>query len=116
MKAKYMVAIIIFIALVGALQDAGGVANIAHLGGLLFGFVYVKFLPRQGLRFLFSERYYSLRNSYYRWKRRRAARKFEVYMRKHNREDYFDEYGNYRDPTAKDKKKGDGESRGGWVH
>ena len=28
------------------------------------------------------------RNSYYRWKRKRAARKFEVYMRKHDRGDY----------------------------
>jgi membrane associated rhomboid family serine protease len=59
-----------------------------------------------------SERYYTMRNSYYRWKRRRAARKFQVYMRKHNRDVYFDEYGNYKPPDDKDKKD-DGET---WVN
>jgi membrane associated rhomboid family serine protease len=55
------------------------------------------------------------KNSYYRWKRRRAARKFEVYMRKHDRNIQFDEYGNYI-PPAEEKKKGNGEDRGGWVN
>ena len=36
-----------------------------------------------GFGYATSERVYGLRNSYYRWKRKRAARKFEVYMRKH---------------------------------
>ena len=58
-----------------------------------------------------SERVYGLRNAYYRWKRRRAARKFQVYMRKHDRNVYFDEYGNYKPP---DDKRDDG--RGGWVN
>jgi hypothetical protein len=39
-----------------------------------------------------------LRNEYYRWKRRRAARKFQVYMRKQNRDVNFDENGKYIDP------------------
>jgi membrane associated rhomboid family serine protease len=99
-KAKYLVAIWIFIALAATISEGpGGVANIAHLGGLVFGWIYVKFLPRRGLGSAFSERYYSLRNQYYRWKRARAARKFEVYMRKHQddpQRHYFDEHGNYR--------------------
>jgi membrane associated rhomboid family serine protease len=113
MKAKYMVAILILIALAGAMGDVGGTANVAHLGGALFGFLYLKFLPQQGLAFSFSKGYYSLRNSYHRWKRRRAARKFQVYMRKHQHDpkQYFDEYGNFRPPDDGEKK-----DRGGWVN
>ena len=97
-------------------------AYMAHLGGLLFGYIWLKFVPRRGLGFAGSERLYGMRNSYYRWKRRRAARKFEVYMRKHDRhdykhEDYFDEFGNFRDPSARDlPKKGNGDSRPPWVN
>ena len=61
-----------------------------------------------------SEKYYSIRNSYYRWKRRRAARKFEVYMRDHNRTVQFDEHGNYIPPD--DPKKPNGGSKSGWVN
>jgi membrane associated rhomboid family serine protease len=58
----------------------------------------------------------SFKNSYYRWKRRRAGKKFQVYMKKHNQDakDYFDEYGNFRPPDDKDKKNGG--STGGWVN
>lgn len=109
-KAKYMTAILIVIVLASALQPgANGVANIAHLGGLFFGWLFVRVAPARGVNFNLSERYYAMRNAYYRWKRRRAGRKFEVYMR--NRGDYFDQYGNYRDP-----KKGDGDRRGPWVN
>jgi hypothetical protein len=49
----------------------------------------------------FSEGLFSLRNNYYRWKRRHAARKFEVYMRKQNRDVRFDNEGRYIDPDEK---------------
>lgn len=113
MKAKYMVAIMIFLVILATFQPTqGGVANFAHLGGLLFGFLYVKFLPRRGLVYAASEKYFSLRNEYYRSKRRRAARKFEVYMREHGENPgRFDEFGNYIPP---DEKKGNGKS--GWVN
>lgn len=115
MKAKYMVAIMIFLVVIATFQPSqGGIANFAHLGGLLFGFLYIKFLPKRGLMFGTSERYFSLRNSYYRWKRRRAARKFEVYMRKHDRTVTFDEHGNYVPPDEIDKKNGG--SKSGWVN
>jgi membrane associated rhomboid family serine protease len=115
MKAKYMVAIMIFLVIIATFQPSqGGIANFAHLGGLLFGFVYVKFMPRKGLTFGASERYFSLRNAYYRWKRRRAARKFEVYMRQHNRTVSFDEHGNYIPPDELHKKNGG--SKSGWVN
>jgi len=50
-----------------------GVSHVTHLGGALVGYLYL----RRGL-FL-----YRLRNDYLDWKRRRARRKFEVYMRDH---------------------------------
>jgi membrane associated rhomboid family serine protease len=115
MKAKYMVAIMIGLVVIATFQPSqGGVANFAHLGGALFGFLYIKFIPRKGLLFGTSERYFSLRNAYYRWKRRRAARKFEVYMRKYNRTVTFDEHGNYIPPDEMDKKNGG--SKSGWIN
>jgi membrane associated rhomboid family serine protease len=113
-KAKYMIAILIVVVLASALQPGvSGVATFAHLGGLLFGWIFLRLAPKRGAGI--SERYYGLRNAYYRWKRRRAARKFEVYMRDRGR--YFDEHGNYRDPAQSDpSNKGNGESRGPWVN
>jgi len=116
-KAKYFVAGIAFITLIEAISASSGrgsaVAYSAHLGGLLFGFLYVKFVPKRGLVLDATERYFGVRNSYYRWKRRRAARKFEVYMRKHNRTVSFDEHGNYVPP---DEDKKNGGSKSGWVN
>jgi membrane associated rhomboid family serine protease len=114
-KAKYFVWGIVFLTLAGAIQESGGVANFAHLGGLLFGYLYLKFLPRKGLAFSASESYFSMRNDYYRWRRRRAAKKFEVYMRKHDRDVHFDEHGNYVPPDD-DPRKGNGGSKSGWVN
>jgi membrane associated rhomboid family serine protease len=117
-RAKYFVMGIAFITLIEALNATGAhrgenVAYVAHLGGLLFGFIYVKFLPRRGLMFGASEKYFSFRNTYYRWKRRRAARKFEVYMRDRNQTVRFDEHGNYIPP---DQEKKNGGSKSGWVN
>ena len=115
-RLKYMVGILAFVAFVGALGDANGTANAAHLSGLLVGYLYVKFVPRRGLLFSASEASFGITNRYHRWKRRRAGRKFQVYMKKHNQDakDYFDEYGNFRPPDDKDKKNGG--STGGWVN
>src|SRR5271155_5452879 len=44
-----------------------------------------------------------------------AARKFEVYMRKHDRDVHFDEHGNYIPPDD-DPRKGNGGSKSGWVN
>ena len=123
-KAKYFIIGLIFIeaylTLSSAHRPGESVAYFAHIGGLLFGYIWLKFVPRRGFGYAASERAFGIRNSYYRWKRRRAARKFEVYMRKHDRgdykhEDYFDEYGNFRDPSDRDRKD-NGDSRGKWVN
>jgi membrane associated rhomboid family serine protease len=124
-KAKYFVIGIIGLALYGALSSAHNLgqstAYMAHLGGLLFGYLFLKFVPRRGFGYATSERVFGLRNSYYRWKRKRAARKFEVYMRKHDRpdykrEDYFDEYGNFKEPNPPRGGKKNGDSRSDWVN
>jgi len=115
-KAKYLVGIIIFVVVIATFQPSqGGVANFAHLGGLLFGFLYIKFVPSRGLTFATTERYFSVRNGYYRWRRRRAAKKFEVYMRAHDRDVHFDEHGNYVPPDD-DPRKGNGGGKSGWVN
>ena len=117
MKAKYMVAIMIFLVIIATFQPAqGGIANFAHLGGLLFGFLYVKFVPSRGITFGLSERYFGLRNSYYRWKRRQAAKKFEVYMREHDRKVSFDEHGNHIPPEEAGRDKTNGGSKSSWVN
>src|SRR5271166_3324991 len=124
-KAKYfiigLIFIEVFLTLSSAHRPGESVAYMAHLGGLLFGYIWLKFVPRRGFGYAASERAFGLRNSYYRWKRRRAARKFEVYMRKHDRgdykhEDYFDELGNFRDPSAREPRKKNGDSRPPWVN
>jgi membrane associated rhomboid family serine protease len=83
MKAKYMAVVAGVIAL-ALLFSAESVFAFSNLGGAIFGWLYIKFAPRRGFAFVGSESLFGLRNSFYRWKRRRAAKKFEVYMRKHN--------------------------------
>ncbi|MHB1858313.1 MAG: rhomboid family intramembrane serine protease [Acidobacteriaceae bacterium] len=100
-RAKYLVMIFILIALASVFQGPSGFLSLASLGGALFGYIYIKVAPRRGYAFAATERVFSLRNGYYRWKRRRAARKFEVYMRKHDRDVKFDGQGRYIDPDGK---------------
>ena len=97
-KAKYMVAIYILIAVALLLKQADTFNALIQLSGALCGALFVKVAPRRGRAFGLSEQYFGVRNRYYRWKRRRAARKFEVYMRKQNREVHFDKDGRYVDP------------------
>ena len=114
-KAKIFAAIWVGLALFGALKETGGVANVAHLGGAAFGFIYVRWLPKRGFQLAGSEGYYGFLNRYHKWKRRQAAKKFQVYMGKHNRSQYFDEHGNYREPgNGKGNGKGDDPSK--WVN
>ena len=81
-KAKYLVAVYMLIAL-AMLFSSEKIIAFSQLGGALFGYLYIKFSPRRGFAIAGSETVYGMRNRYYRWKRRRAAKKFEVYMRKH---------------------------------
>jgi membrane associated rhomboid family serine protease len=77
-KAKYMVMIYAAIALYGSMGINSGVSNIAHLGGMAVGFIYLKSrVPRIGLRLP------DVQGAYRQWKLERAKRKFQVYMKKH---------------------------------
>jgi membrane associated rhomboid family serine protease len=77
-KAKYMVAIYAAIELLLTFGPNTGVSTIAHLGGMLFGYVYLK---SRWPRFGFAD----ARSAYSQWRLQRAKRKFQVYMRKHGK-------------------------------
>jgi len=91
-KARYIAIIYALITVAWLFGDQRMYA-FAQLGGALAGLLYVRFAPRRGGSFAVSESFYGLRNQYYRWKRRRAGRKFEVYMRKQGRTVRFDSHG-----------------------
>lgn len=76
MKAKYMVMIFGAVAFLGALRPGSGVSDIAHLGGMAFGYAYLRG------RFLRVNLGYFGRE-YNAWKLRRAKKRFQVYLRKH---------------------------------
>jgi membrane associated rhomboid family serine protease len=103
-KARYLVAIYALVA-IAMLFGQERMYAFAQLGGALTGLLYVRMTPRRGVTFAFSESWYGLRNRYYRWKRRRAARKFEVYMRSQGRTVRFDGQGRRIDEDADDKKR-----------
>lgn len=76
-KAKYFVMIYGAIELLSALgTQNSGVSNVAHLGGMIFGFLYLKArFPKVDM--------YEVRRWYRNYKLQRAKKKFQVYMRKH---------------------------------
>jgi membrane associated rhomboid family serine protease len=91
-KARYLAIIYALIA-IAMLFSQQRMYAFAQLGGALAGLIFVRLAPRRGISFAMSESWYGLRNRYYRWKRRRAARKFEVYMRSQGRTVRFDGQG-----------------------
>jgi len=106
-KARYIVAIYALVSLAMLFGDQKAYA-FAQLGGALAGLLWVKMAPRRGFAFpvaSISEPWYGLRNKYYRWKRRRTARKFEVYMKKQGRTVRFDGNGRplHDDPDDKSR-------------
>lgn len=83
-KMKYMVMIIGGIAFLGAWNVNSGVSNIGHLGGMLFGYIFLK-LPVVKTRRVTARGFHpkwSLRDSYKAWKLARAKKKFQVYLKK----------------------------------
>jgi len=79
-KAKWFVVIMGAIEFVSSFSTPGsGVSHVAHLGGMLFGYLY--------LRGLHLPHNLHLPLRYQEWRRARLRRKFEVYMRKQERKD-----------------------------
>jgi len=103
-KARYLAAIYALVS-IAMLFGQQRVYAFAQLGGALAGLLYIRLAPRRGFSLGLSERWYALRNRYYRWKRRRAARKFEVYMRSQGRTIHVDGYGRPIDDDPDDKKR-----------
>ena len=93
-KARYLAAIYALIAF-AALFGQNKLIAFSQLGAAIAALIYLRVAPARtasgygkssrGLGFFLSERFYAIRNNYYRWKRRRAGRKFEVYMKKQGR-------------------------------
>ena len=100
-KAKYLAIIYALIAVAQAFGEQR-IYAFAQLGGALAAILYVRSAPKRGFGFVLSERWYGLRNSYYRWKRRRAASKFQVYMKKQGRTVRFDGQGRLLDEDRED--------------
>lgn len=76
--AKYFVMILGGIAFLSALSMPGDtVSHVAHLGGLVIGFIYLRGRGR----------WFNWRNEYYSWRRQRLQRKFKVYQGKKDHEE-----------------------------
>jgi membrane associated rhomboid family serine protease len=103
-KAKYLAIIYTLIA-AAMLFSSESIYAFAQLGGGLSGLIWLRRAPSRGFGFTLSERWYGLRNQYYRWKRRRAARNFEVYMKMQGRTVKFDGQGRQIDDDPDDKKR-----------
>ena len=80
--AKYFVMILGGIAFVMAAQGSSGVAETAHLGGLLIGYLYL-----QGGRGGFTA---EIKYRYLKWKMNRMRRKFDVYSGGRSEKSHWD--------------------------
>jgi membrane associated rhomboid family serine protease len=100
-KAKYLAVIYVLIYLAMELTSRERFGALVALCNAGVGFAFLLLAPKAGLRRGISERWFGLRNSYYRAKRRRAAKKFTVYMRKQGKDVSLDEDGRYVDPNGK---------------
>jgi len=94
-KAKYAVAILGAIAFLGTLKGGGQISHIAHLGGMLCGFLLIRAdrEPRRHGGSSYGGKQSPLRRVQ-EWiadyKMRRAKRKFEVYMNRQNKQNRGD--------------------------
>ena len=81
-KVKYFVAVLGAIAFLSALGSPGSpIAHMAHLGGMVFAFLYLKgWLSLSGLK-----------QGYYRWKLKRMRQRFKVYdsERRRSEDDFW---------------------------
>lgn len=78
MKAKYFAMICGAVAFLGSWQPGSGVSHVAHLGGMLVGYIYLK----RRLKFNLFDPVAAVRRQYRNWRMERARRKFQVYLRK----------------------------------
>jgi membrane associated rhomboid family serine protease len=79
-KAKYFVMIFGAIEFMSSFTPGSGVSHIAHLGGMIFGYLFLKVRIKR----ISFQPFGALHEQFHEWRLRRARRKFQVYMRKHN--------------------------------
>ncbi|MDR3771925.1 MAG: rhomboid family intramembrane serine protease, partial [Terracidiphilus sp.] len=103
-KARY-IAVIYGLIAIAMLFSSERMYAFAQLGGALAGWIFIRLAPRRGVTYAVSEKWFGLRNRYYRWKRHKAARKFEVYMRSQGKTVRFDGQGKPLDKDHDDKKR-----------
>jgi membrane associated rhomboid family serine protease len=103
-KARY-IAIVYGLVAIAYFFTSSRMYAFAQLGGALGGYLFTRMAPRRGVSLAMSERWYGMRNAYYRWKRRQAAKKFEVYMKSQGRTVRFDGSGRQIDEDQDDKKR-----------
>lgn len=94
-RAKYLAVIFFVVYLVVDILTIQRFDALTTVCVAFTAWLFVQFAPARGLRFAASEGWYSIRNSYYRAKRRRAAKKFTVYMRKQGKDVSIDASGRY---------------------
>lgn len=85
-KVKYFVLIFGALAFYNSFGPNTGVSEVAHLGGMLFGYIFLK-LPASGRR-SYGKRFDpigTMRSRYQAWKLARAKKKFQVYLKKQGR-------------------------------
>ena len=100
MKAKYLAAIYVLFYLALTLGGGDRFGPLTALCATGCGYAYLKMAPRRGLGWAGSEMWFGWRNAYYRAKRRRAAKKFTVYMKKQGKNVNIDQDGRYVDPSG----------------
>lgn len=103
-KARY-IAIVYGLVAVAYFFTSSRMYAFAQLGGALGGWLFTRMASRRGAIFMLSERWFGMRNAFYRWKRHRAAKKFEVYMKSQGRTVRFDGSGRQIDEDPNDKKR-----------
>ncbi|HEY4009054.1 MAG TPA: rhomboid family intramembrane serine protease [Acidobacteriaceae bacterium] len=103
-RAKYIAAIFLLVYLAVDIFTARRFDALNTICNGICAFLFLQIVPRRGLRHLASEGWFGMRNRYYRGRRRRSAKKFQVYMRKQGKEVNIDSSGRYvglddEDPT-----------------
>jgi membrane associated rhomboid family serine protease len=101
LKAKYLAAIYVLVYLAIVLAGGDRFGAMTALCAAACGYGYLRLAPRRGLGYASSETWFGWRNAFYRAKRRKAAKKFEVYMRKQGKDVSVDAEGRYVDPSGK---------------
>jgi len=76
LRVRHVIVFLICVELLQAIESTGaGIAYTAHLGGMAFGYVYLRWWTKGGLGLGAVPRWHDLRRAYNRWKFRRLQRK-----------------------------------------